>query len=141
MSRANNHDAQVLDACCGSRMFWFDKADTRALFLDKRREVCIDPRAIEIVWFGPDILADFAALPFGDETFALVVFDPPHTFNGVNSAMAKKYGRLDDRLGTRVGHRQERFTGGLSASCARNALGFEWNEHRAAHDERPCTDA
>jgi len=28
----------VLDACCGSRMFWFDKADDRAVFVDKRRE-------------------------------------------------------------------------------------------------------
>jgi len=27
----------VLDACCGSRMFWFDKKDDRALFVDKRR--------------------------------------------------------------------------------------------------------
>ena len=25
-----------LDVCCGSRMFWFDKTDSRALFLDNR---------------------------------------------------------------------------------------------------------
>ena len=30
--------ASVLDACCGSRMFWFDRADARAVFVDKRRE-------------------------------------------------------------------------------------------------------
>ena len=29
----------VLDACCGSRMFWFDKQDDRALFVDKRRDL------------------------------------------------------------------------------------------------------
>ena len=28
----------VLDACCGSRMFWFDRKDQRATFVDKRRE-------------------------------------------------------------------------------------------------------
>jgi len=28
----------VLDACCGSRMFWFDRKDARATFVDKRRE-------------------------------------------------------------------------------------------------------
>ena len=28
----------VLDACCGSRMFWFDRKDSRATFVDKRRE-------------------------------------------------------------------------------------------------------
>lgn len=28
----------VLDACYGSRMFWFDRKDSRAVFVDKRRE-------------------------------------------------------------------------------------------------------
>lgn len=28
----------VLDACGGSRMFWFVPADPRAVFIDKRRE-------------------------------------------------------------------------------------------------------
>ena len=27
----------VLDACCSSRAFWFDKTDGRALFVDKRK--------------------------------------------------------------------------------------------------------
>jgi hypothetical protein len=31
----------VLDAACGPRMFWFDRADPRALFIDKRREELI----------------------------------------------------------------------------------------------------
>ncbi len=31
-------DPAVLDACCGSRMFWFDRKDPRAVFVDKRRE-------------------------------------------------------------------------------------------------------
>lgn len=28
----------VLDACCGSRMFWFERDDDRVLFVDKRKE-------------------------------------------------------------------------------------------------------
>ena len=28
----------ILDPCCGSRMFWFDKKDERAVFTDKRSE-------------------------------------------------------------------------------------------------------
>ena len=28
----------ILDACCGSRMFWFDKYNPLALFVDKRSE-------------------------------------------------------------------------------------------------------
>ena len=28
----------ILDACCGSRMFWFDKQNPNVLFVDKRSE-------------------------------------------------------------------------------------------------------
>ena len=28
----------VLDACCGSRMFWFDSDNPKAVFVDKRSE-------------------------------------------------------------------------------------------------------
>ena len=90
----------VLDACCGGRQFWFDKKDARALFIDKRRET--------IVWGGkqrpgrcdtvvdPDIIADFKSLPFPDNTFAHVVWDPPHGYFGTSGIMAKTYGRLED---------------------------------------------
>ena len=27
---------QILDACCGSRMFWFDKEHPAAVFMDNR---------------------------------------------------------------------------------------------------------
>ncbi|MCV5823515.1 class I SAM-dependent methyltransferase, partial [Escherichia coli] len=30
--------ATILDMCCGSRMFWFDKSDKRAIFSDIRKE-------------------------------------------------------------------------------------------------------
>lgn len=30
--------AAILDMCCGSRMFWFDKNDDRAIFSDIRKE-------------------------------------------------------------------------------------------------------
>ncbi len=84
----------VLDACCGSRMFWFDKNDPRGLFVDKRAETqtLCDGRTLSV---KPDTLANFTSLPFPDETFYLIVFDPPHmTTLGANSWMAKKYGRL-----------------------------------------------
>lgn len=116
----------VLDACCGSRMFWFDKADRRALFVDKRREVLADPDGREIV-IDPDVLADFTSLPFADESFSLVVFDPPHTFAGERSLTAKKYGRL------LPGWRDE-ITRGFAECfrvlCPGGTLIFKWNEHR-----------
>lgn len=70
--------AEVLDACCGSRMFWFDKEDPRALFMDNRtvdNELLCDNRRLTV---KPDVVADFTAIPFEDESFSLVVFDPPH---------------------------------------------------------------
>ena len=47
----------ILDACCGSRMFWFDRNDPRAVFCDNRRikETLCDGRVLRI---EPDILCD-----------------------------------------------------------------------------------
>ncbi len=67
----------ILDMYCGSRMFWFDKQDARAVFADIRAEqhTLCDGRRLVI---NPDVIADFRALPFADATFPVVVFDPPH---------------------------------------------------------------
>lgn len=59
----------VLDACCGSRMFWFDKEDSRALFVDIRKETWIIDKGTpgtkgrKPIVVSPDIIADFTALP------------------------------------------------------------------------------
>jgi len=75
-------------------MFWFDKENPAVLFCDNRKlsdELC-DERLFEI---KPNVLADFTNLPFSDESFWHVVFDPPHVTNaGETSWMAKKYGCL-----------------------------------------------
>ena len=43
----------------------------------------------------PDLMADFTNMPFKDDTFSLVVFDPPHLLHvGDNAWMKKKYGKL-----------------------------------------------
>ena len=53
----------------------------------KRRHLVIDP----------DVQCDFTDLPFEDESFSLIVFDPPHIMNlGENIWMRKSYGTLDD---------------------------------------------
>lgn len=84
----------ILDACCGSRMFWFDKTNPAVLFADIRNEshILCDGRELNI---KPDLQMDFRNMPFDDNTFKMVVFDPPHVDNlGDSSWMAKKYGRL-----------------------------------------------
>lgn len=89
-----NKQKEILDVCCGSKMFWFDKKDKRVLFTDIRKEehILCDGRKLEI---KPDIIMDFRDLKFPDNHFKLVVFDPPHLQKlGKNSWMAKKYGVL-----------------------------------------------
>lgn len=85
---------RILDATAGARMMWFDKENPDAVFADIRSEslVLCDGRALNI---HPDIIADFTALPFSDDTFYLVVFDPPHLNKlGAKTWMAQKYGTL-----------------------------------------------
>lgn len=86
---------KILDVCCGSRMFWFDKNHPDVAFSDIRNEehTLCDGRSLEVT---PDFINDFTDLSFANESFKLVVFDPPHLEKlGANSWMAKKYGILN----------------------------------------------
>ena len=87
--------ATILDPCCGSRMFWFDRETPAVVFGDIRTEqhTLCDGRSLVV---APDMEMDFRSLPFGDGTFKLVVFDPPHLRKaGDTSWMRAKYGVLD----------------------------------------------
>lgn len=85
----------ILDACCGGRMFYFDKNDRRVLGQDirvvPRRKIASNGSYFEV---RPDHLGDFRKMDFPDETFSLVVFDPPHLRCGETSFMFYKYGSL-----------------------------------------------
>ena len=90
----------VLDMCCGSKMFWFDKNDQRAVFVDQRKErrtlpdISSTGGSRELV-IDPDYQCDFTALPFESGSFSLVVFDPPHfERNGAAGWVGLKYGTL-----------------------------------------------
>ncbi|WP_136069407.1 class I SAM-dependent methyltransferase [Streptococcus pyogenes] len=87
-------DIRILDACCGSRMFWFQKDEPHTTYIDRREEQFeIHGKHINV---RPDIVADFRDMPFDDETFNLVVFDPPHLLSaGQKSIMKAQYGQLD----------------------------------------------
>jgi SAM-dependent methyltransferase len=94
--RAVNTSRPILDAACGGRMFWFDKQHTGAVYMDNRTLAPTKLSNRSILEVKPDIVADFRDMPFDDETFALVVFDPPHMCRaGKNSYMAQKYGCLE----------------------------------------------
>lgn len=88
----------VLDACCGGRMFWWNKENTDALFMDCRE---VEKGAFQNNWnpgwcVKPDEIADFRDMPFPDNVFKVVVFDPPHLTSGsMKSVINKKYGLLN----------------------------------------------
>lgn len=86
---------KILDVCCGSRMFWFDKHHKDTVYMDIRQldDTLCDGRQLSV---NPDVIGDFRNIPYEDNTFKLVIFDPPHLIKaGENSWLAKKYGKLD----------------------------------------------
>lgn len=88
----------ILDACCGGRMFWWNKENDNAIFMDIRQ---VDKGAFPNNWnpnwcVNPDIISDFRNMPFPDNNFKMVVFDPPHLISGsMKSVINKKYGLLN----------------------------------------------
>jgi SAM-dependent methyltransferase len=78
-------EEDVLDATCGGRSIWHpenkDRDDT--LYIDKRdeenplrrEEFGYEPRNYSI---EPDEIEDYRDLPYQDDSFNLIVFDPPH---------------------------------------------------------------
>jgi len=113
-------------------MMWFDKSDDRCLFADCRSgEMQIDhlssqsgrsPKKVR-----PDKIHDFRAMPYADETFVHVVFDPPHVRGiSLKSVTGFSYGSLNKQTW------QEDLSAGFS-ECFRvlrcgGTLIFKWNE-------------
>ncbi len=122
----------ALDACCGSRMFWFDRADPRAIFADIRDESHMlkdssKSSGVRNLEIKPDVIEDFTAMSWADGSFSLVVFDPPHLASlGETGWIAKKYGKLNNNW-------REMLRNGFS-ECFRvlkpnGTLIFKWNEY------------
>jgi ubiquinone/menaquinone biosynthesis C-methylase UbiE len=122
---------EVLDVCCGSRMFYFDKDDSRVLFCDKRffSTTLKDKTAkggIRQLSVEPDMVCDFTELPFKDETFPLVVFDPPHLEKiGDSGWLAQKYGKLKGDWRSEI---ERGFSECFRVLKNEGTLIFKWNE-------------
>lgn len=122
-------DKKILDACCGGRMFWYDKNNPDVMFMDIRE---VEKGAFNNNWnpnwcIKPDELADFRKMPFPDNYFKMVVFDPPHLTSGsMKSVINKKYGLLNKETW------QQDIVDGFN-ECWRvleqfGVLIFKWNE-------------
>ena len=118
---------RILDATAGSRMIWFDPNNEDTLYLDNRQlsTTLCDGRTLNV---NPDIIADFRNMPFEDDTFYLVVFDPPHLKQaGQNSWLAKKYGVLTENWREDV---SQGFKECMRVLKPNGTLIFKWNEEQ-----------
>lgn len=118
---------KILDTCCGSRMFWFNKENADTIYMDNRTEdtMLCDGRKLIV---KPDIIADFRNIPFKDETFYLVVFDPPHLIRaGDKSFLKLKYGRLDTTWKDDIKQGLSEFWRVLKKN---GTMVFKWNEEQ-----------
>lgn len=118
-------NAKILDPCCGSRMFHFDRKSSNVVFGDIRKEshILCDGRSLEI---APDIEMDFRDMPFSDGQFKLVVFDPPHLVRaGKQSWLALKYGKLQNDWREDI---KKGFAECFRVLTTDGVLIFKWNE-------------
>ena len=119
---------KILDVCCSSKMFWFNKDNPFTMFLDIRDEeiTACDGRSIKV---RPDLVADFRNIPFEDNSFKLVIFDPPHDmYAGKNSFTSQKYGNLNkDTWRTDI---KQGFDECMRVLDLHGVLVFKWNEMR-----------
>lgn len=108
-------------------MFWFDKSNPHTVFVDNRvlHDTLCDGRKLDI---EPDIFGDFRNIPFGDNTFHMVVFDPPHLLKvGENSWLAKKYGKLSETWPEDL---KQGFSECMRVLKPYGELIFKWNEQQ-----------
>lgn len=123
-------EKKILDMTCGAKTMWFNKNHPAAVYVDKRRE------EYQNLWknagncrlkIDPDVISDFTALPFQDESFSLVVFDPPHLTGAKETAwLVKKYGKLDENW-TQMIH--DGFWEGMRVLKPDGVLIFKWSEY------------
>lgn len=122
-------EKKICDVTCGSRSIWFNKRHPVAIYCDKREEIYAgvwkgSDRNLEI---APDIICDFTDLPFEDNSFALVIFDPPHLTGAKKSSwLVKKYGKLDENWPQML---REGFQECMRILKPDGVLIFKWSEY------------
>ena len=117
----------ILDPASSMRAFYFDKHDERVVFGDIRENETHLLTNGQTITIKPDEVMDFRAIPYADNSFQMVIFDPPHLLGlSEKSWMRKKYGCLD------ADSWREDIAQGF-AECFRvlkpnGTLVFKWNE-------------
>ncbi len=87
----------ILDMTSGCRAIWLEKEHSDCVYVDRRALIVPMHRRGDkldessLAW-TPDVVADNAALPFRDNLFSLLVYDPPHRGFTADSNMGRRYG-------------------------------------------------
>jgi SAM-dependent methyltransferase len=94
---------KILDATAGMRGIWYQKNHPFVTFLDIRKGV-YDSKTKNAKFssrrrtrVNPDVVADWCDVPFPDNHFDMVIFDPPHIFGNrgtVLSGLEVRYGKM-----------------------------------------------
>jgi len=95
---------KILDATCGTKAMWYQKNHPLVTYMDIRKGTFeaearyskIKDRRRRKIY--PDIVGDFTNIIFPDNTFDMVIFDPPYKIEGKDTKSAGvhiPYGRLN----------------------------------------------
>jgi SAM-dependent methyltransferase len=114
-------------------MMWFDRERPDVLYVDHRREtITVTDRShgktdgTRTVDIAPDEVVDFRNMPYPDESFRLVVFDPPHLVRaGPKSWLSAKYGKLGPEWRNDL---RQGFAECFRVLKPEGILVFKWNE-------------
>lgn len=124
---------KILDVCCGGRMMWQDRENPNVVFADIRNESITLPdksrgnnSGERTITISPETQSDFTNLPFADDSFHLVVFDPPHLKRaGPKSWLGAKYGKLGKNWQDEI---KKGFEECFRVLKPNGTLVFKWNE-------------
>ena len=115
-------------------MFWFNPNNPEVIYCDNRQLETqaiwksSKGNAVRYCTVKPDVLADFRELPFPNESFWHVVYDPPHLRKcGENAWMAKKYGKLPKDWKPLI---HDGFQECWRVLKTNGTLIFKWNEYQ-----------
>ncbi len=128
----------ILDMTCGMRTMWFDKNEPHTIYCDKRDEEFDlyfgeNKSRLYSCHIHPDVQCDFTDLPFEDDTFSLVIFDPPHlTTAKETSWLVKKYGKLTENWPKML---HDGFHEGIRVLKPNGVLIFKWSEYNVQANE------
>ena len=123
-------EKKILDPCCGSRMFYFNKEDNRVDFRDNRtlETTLCDGRKLVV---EPDTIGDVLNIDAPNGAFSLVIFDPPHLTVG-NGWQVEKYGKLPKDWKTWM---TQAFSECWRVLADNGTLIFKWYEYKISIQE------